>query len=153
MHAAGAEKITLAPHTFSLPKGYTLKPVAAAPLVERPIHMCFDEEGALYVTDSSGASRQAPVQVKDPTHRILRLTDRDGDGVFDHSTGYAENVPFPEGILVYEGAVYVGAPPHIWKFTDKDSDHVADERVSWFNGGTIGSCGNDMHGPYLGPDG
>lgn len=151
--AAGMEKISLPPHTFSLPAGYTIKPVAAPPLVQRPIHMYFDEEGALYVTDSSGNSQKAPVQLKTPSHRILRLTDRDSDGMFDHSTVFAENVPFPEGILVYEGAVYVGAPPHIWKFTDKDGDHVADERVSWFNGDSIGGCGNDMHGPYLGPDG
>ena len=65
--------------------------------------MYFDEEGALYVTDSSGDSRKAPVQVKEPSHRILRLTDEDGDGVFDHSTVFAEKVPFPEGILVYKG--------------------------------------------------
>jgi putative membrane-bound dehydrogenase-like protein len=151
--AAVAEQIALAPHTFTLPKGYALKPVAAAPLVERPIHMYFDNEGALYVTDSSGDSRKAPVQVKEPSHRILRLTDRDGDGVFDHSTVFAEKVPFPEGILVHEGDVYVTAPPHIWKFTDTDGDHVADERSSWFDGGTVDGCGNDLHGPYLGPDG
>jgi putative membrane-bound dehydrogenase-like protein len=115
--------------------------------------MYFDEEGALYVTDSSGDSRKAPVQVKTPSHRILRLEDHDGDGVFDHSTVFAEKVPFPEGILVYRRDVYVAAPPHIWKFTDKDGDHVADERISWFNGGTVGGCGNDLHGPYLSPDG
>ena len=153
LDAANVEKIILGPHTFSLPEGYSLKTVAAAPLVDRPIHMCFDGEGALYVTDSSGDSRKAPVQVKEPSHRILRLVDRDGDGVFDHSTVYAENVPFPEGLLVYKGDVYTGAPPHIWKFTDKDGDHVADERVSWFNGGTVDGCGNDLHGPYLCPDG
>lgn len=151
--AAGVEEISLPPHTFSLPKGYALRPVAAPPLVQRPVHMYFDEEGALYVTDSSGDSRKAPVQVKEPTHRILRLVDRDGDGVFDHATVFAENVPFPEGILVYQGDVYVTGPPHIWKFTDKDGDGVADERVSWFNGGTVGGCGNDLHGPYLGPGG
>ena len=43
--------------------------------------------------------------------------------------------------------------PHIWKFTDTDGDHVADERTVWFDGGSIEGCGNDMHGPYLGPDG
>lgn len=153
LHAASSEQITLGPHTFSLPEGYTLKAVAAAPLVDRPIHMCFDEEGALYVTDSSGDSRKAPVQVKEPSHRILRLVDRDGDGVFDDSTIFAEDVPFPEGILVYQGDVYVTGPPHIWKFTDTDGDHVADKRVSWFNGGTVDGCGNDLHGPYLAPDG
>ncbi len=151
--AADVERISLPPHAFSLPKEYALKTVAAPPLVQRPIHMCFDDEGALYVTDSSGDSRKAPVQVKEPSHRILRLEDRDGDGVFDHSTVFADKAPFPEGILVYQGDVYVTGPPHIWKFTDKDGDGVADERVSWFNGGTVGGCGNDLHGPYLGPDG
>ena len=52
-------------------------------LVERPMHMYFDEEGALYVTDSSGDSRPAPLQLAEPSHRILRLVDKDGDGVFD----------------------------------------------------------------------
>ncbi len=149
----GVEKVTFAPHTFTIPAGYALKRVAAPPLVERPIHMCFDDEGALYVTDSSGNTDKAPAQLKDPKHRVLRLVDRDGDGVFDDSTVFAEHLPFPEGILVHAGAVYVGAPPHIWKLRDTDGDHVADERTVWFDGGSIGSCGNDMHGPYLGPDG
>ncbi|NNE93117.1 MAG: c-type cytochrome [Verrucomicrobiales bacterium] len=147
------EQITIAPHTFSIPEGYVLRQVAAPPLVQRPIHMSFDEEGVLYVTDSSGNTDKAPVQLKDPQHRVLRLIDRDGDGVFDESALFADKLPFPEGILVHEGAVYVGAPPHIWKFRDTNGDHVADERTIWFDGGSIGGCGNDMHGPYLGPDG
>jgi len=149
----GAEKVTIAPHTFTIPEGYVLKQVAAPPLVQRPIHMGFDEDGVLYVTDSSGNTDKAPVQLEDPKHRVLRLVDRDGDGVFDDSTVFAEGLPFPEGILVHEGAVYVTAPPHIWKLRDSDGDHVADERSVWFDGGSITGCGNDLHGPYLGPDG
>lgn len=149
----GAETVSLPPHTFTLPDGYTLRRVAAPPLVERPVHMSFDENGVLYATDSSGNTDKAPAQLKDPSHRIMRLVDRDGDGTFDTSTVFAERVPFPEGILVHEDAVYVGAPPHIWKFRDTNGDHLADERTIWFDGGSIGGCGNDMHGPYLGPDG
>lgn len=148
-----AETATFEPHTFTIPDGYELKRVAAPPLVQRPIHMCFDDQGVLYVTDSSGNTDKAPVQLKDPQHRVLRLVDRDGDGVFDESTVFAEKLPFPEGILVHEGAVYVGAPPHIWKLRDTNGDHVADERTEWFDGGSIEGCGNDMHGPYRGPDG
>ncbi|MDP6208397.1 MAG: hypothetical protein QGG01_08830, partial [Roseibacillus sp.] len=36
-----AGEITFSPHTFTIPEGYTLKRVAAPPLVQRPIHMCF----------------------------------------------------------------------------------------------------------------
>ena len=151
--AQGMETVKVAPHTFTLPDGYALKQVAAPPLVKRPIHMYFDDDGSLYVTDSSGNTDKAPKQLKNPTHRVLRLVDRDGDGVFDDSTVFAERLPFPEGILVHEGSVYVGAPPHIWKFTDTDGDHVSDERTVWFDGGSIEGCGNDLHGPYLAPDG
>jgi len=151
--AGATETVSLGPHAFTIPDGYELKQVAAPPLVKRPIHMCFDVDGALYVTDSSGDTRKAPVQLKDPQHRVLRLVDRDGDGTFDESTVFADKLPFPEGILVHDGAVYVGAPPHIWKLRDSDGDHVADERTVWFDGGSIERCGNDMHGPYPGPDG
>jgi hypothetical protein len=66
--------------------------------------MYYDEEGALYVTDSSGNTDMGPVQLENPSHRILRLVDSDGDGVFDQSTVFAENVPFPEGLLVHKGS-------------------------------------------------
>ena len=142
------ETVKLEPHTFTIPDGYELKRVAAPPLVQRPMHMYFDDSGALYVTDSSGDTRKAPVQLNEPEHRLLRLVDRDGDGTFDESTVFADKLPFPEGILVHDGAVYVGAPPNIWKLRDNDGDHVADERTVWFDGGSIENCGNDMHGPY-----
>ena len=153
LNVAADETVVFAPHTFTIPDGYELKRVAAPPLVQRPMHMCFDDQGVLYVTDSSGNTDKAPVQLKDPQHRVLRLVDHDGDGIFDQSTVFADKLPFPEGILVYDGAVYVGAPPHIWKLSDSNGDHVADERTVWFDGGSIENCGNDMHGPYRGPDG
>lgn len=153
LNVDGEEAVKLAPHTFTIPDGYELKRVAGPPLVQRPMHMYFDDSGVLFVTDSSGDTRKAPVQVKEPSHRVLRLVDRDGDGTFDESTVFADKLPFPEGILVHDGAVYVGAPPYIWKLRDSDGDHVADERTVWFDGGSIENCGNDMHGPYMGPDG
>ena len=30
---------------------------------------------------------------------------------------------------------------------------VADQREEWFQGKTLTGCANDLHGPYLGPDG
>ena len=151
--APAGERVTIAPHEFTLPDGYTVELAVSSSVVPRPIHMAFDNEGVLYVTDSSGNTQKAPVQLTDPQHRVLRVIDRDGDGIYDESSVFAEGLPFPEGILVYDSSVYVSAPPHIWKLTDTDGDQVADERTSWFDGGSIDGCGNDLHGPYLGPDG
>ena len=66
----GVETVKFSPHTFTLPDGYALKQVAAPPLVKRPIHMYFDVDGSLYVTDSSGNTDKAPKQRNNPTHRI-----------------------------------------------------------------------------------
>ena len=60
---------------------------------------------------------------------------------------------FPEGAMFLDGSLYVSAPPSIWKLTDTDGDGVADERVEWFQGKTLTGCANDLHGPYVGPDG
>ena len=138
---------------FHLPEGYTLEVAAEPPLVDRPITADFDEQGRLYVSDSSGSNAPLKEQVKNPTHRILRLVDEDGDGKYDSKSIYADKVMFPEGTMWYDGSLYVSAPPSIWKFTDTNDDGVADKREEWVQPGTLTGCGNDLHGPYLGPDG
>ena len=136
-----------------VPDEYVVERVATSPLVERPVNMAFDETGALYVTDSSGSNERPVQQLKNPTHKILRLVDKDGDGRFDHQTVFADHLSFPEGAMWLDGSLYVAAPPVIWKFTDTDGDGVADKREVWFDGGTVTGCANDLHGPYACPDG
>ncbi len=69
------------------------------------------------------------------------------------ATVFADKMMFPEGTMWHDGSLYVAAPPSIWKLTDTDGDGVADQRVEWFQGKTLTGCANDLHGPYLGPDG
>ncbi len=140
-------------HTFTLPDGFEIEIAAKSPLVDRPITADFDELGRLYVADSSGSNDKPDKQLVDRTHRIVRLEDPDGDGRFDKSVVFADKMMFPEGTLWHDGSLYVAAPPSIWKLTDTDGDGVADQRVEWFEGKTLTGCANDLHGPYLGPDG
>lgn len=140
-------------HKFTLPDGFSIDLVATSPLVDRPITADFDELGRLYVADSSGSNDPVQKQLEDRTHRIVRLQDSDGDGRFDTSVVFADKMMFPEGTLWYDGSLYVAAPPSIWKLTDTDDDGVADRREEWFAGKTLTGCANDLHGPYLGPDG
>ncbi|HEU0011571.1 MAG TPA: PVC-type heme-binding CxxCH protein, partial [Verrucomicrobiae bacterium] len=151
--AAGAAQFKLGAHNFTVPDGFTIEVAAPSSLVPRPIEADFDEQGRLYVTDSSGSNEKVVKQLADKPHRVLRLEDTDGDGVFDKSVVFADKLGFPEGCLWHDGSLYVSAVPSIWKLTDTNADGVADVREEWFKGHSIGGCANDLHGPYLGPDG
>jgi putative membrane-bound dehydrogenase-like protein len=138
---------------LTVPDGFEVELVAGPPLVERPIVADFDERGRLYVADSSGSNDKVDVQLVERTHRIVRLEDTNADGRFDASKVFADRMMFPEGAMWFDGSLYVSAPPSIWKLTDTDDDGVADRREEWFEGKTLTGCANDLHGPYLGPDG
>lgn len=139
--------------TITVPDGFQIELIAGPPLVDRPIEADFDEHGRLYVTDSSGSNDKSDKQLQDRPHRIVRLEDTDGDGRFDKSVVFADQMMFPEGAMWCDGSLYVAAPPSIWKLTDSDGDGKADRREEWFQGKTLTGCANDLHGPYLGPDG
>src|SRR5205085_4602842 len=145
--APKVKTVELNGHTFTLPLGFDIELVAGPPLVDRPITADFDEQGRLYVSDSSGSNEKLEIQLQKKPHRIVRLEDTDGDGKFDRSTVFADKMMFPEGVMWLDGSVYVGAPPSIWKLTDTDGDGVADRREEWYKGKTLGGCANDIHGP------
>jgi len=138
---------------FQLPDGFELQLVAAPPLIDRPISADFDEQGRLYVTESSGTNDDIQTQLVNRPHRIVRLEDTDGDGRFDKRIVFAEDMMFPEGAMWFQGSLYVTAAPSIWKLTDTTGDGVADQREEWFAGKTLTGCANDLHGPFAGPDG
>src|SRR5438093_13415195 len=149
----GGTRVRPPEQALKVPDGFEVERVAGPPLVDRPIVADFDEQGRLYVADSSGSNLPLAQQVKNPTHRIVRLEDTDGDGKFDKATVFADKMMCPEGAMWHDGSLYVSAPPSIWKLTDTDGDGVADQRSEWFKGKTLTGCGNDLHGPYAGPDG
>jgi len=140
-------------HTFTVPAGFVVERVAGPGLVERPIVADFDEEGRLYVADSSGSNDAVEKQLAEKPHRIVRLEDGDGDGLFEKSVVFADKMMFPEGAMWLGGSLYVSAPPSIWKLTDTDGDGIADRREEWLEAKTLTHCANDLHGPYAGLDG
>lgn len=149
----GKHQIVLNGHTFTLPEGFTIELAAGPPLTFRPITIALDELGRLYIGESSGSNERVTEQVKTKPHRILRLEDTNGDGRYDRQSVFAEGMMFPEGTMWLDGSLYVAAPPIIWRLTDTDGDGVADRREEWLNRQTLTGCANDLHGPYLGPDG
>src|SRR5687767_3440078 len=121
----------------TVPPGFVVERVAGPPLVDRPIVADFDDDGRLYVADSSGSNDKVEQQLAEKPHRIVRLEDTNGDGKFDASVVFADKMMFPEGAMWFDGSLYVAAPPSIWKLTDTDGDGVADRREEWFEGKTL----------------
>src|SRR5271154_4816162 len=79
---ARTHQVQLNGHTFTLPAGFEIELVAGPPLVNRPITADFDEEGRLYVADSSGSNEKTAVQLEKKPHRIVRLEDSRNVGRF-----------------------------------------------------------------------
>ncbi|MFM8539207.1 MAG: PVC-type heme-binding CxxCH protein, partial [Planctomycetaceae bacterium] len=150
---ASAATFRFGDRPITVPDGFIVERIATPSLVERPVTVAFDEDGRLYVAESSGSNAKLADQRADPRHRILRLEDSDGDGTFDRRTEFATGLMMLQGTLWYRGSLYVSAVPEILRLTDTDGDGVADERAVWHDGRTLTGCGNDLHGPYLGRDG
>ena len=106
-----AGEVKLDGRVFKIADGFSLERIAGPPLVDRPITAAFDDEGRLYVADSSGSNDNVKKQLAEKPHRIVRLEDRDGDGKFDTKTVFADRMMFPEGTMWYAGSLYVAAPP------------------------------------------
>jgi putative membrane-bound dehydrogenase-like protein len=115
--------------SFELEPGYRIELAAAEPLITSPLAMAFDEQGRLYVVENrgypgplEGAGRPAPEGT------IALLEDNNGDGRFDTRRDFAANLTDPNGIMPWDGGVFVSAAPHLWYLKDTTGDGVADER-------------------------
>ena len=151
--AANAAEFKFPTQTFTVPDGFEVELAAGTNVLSRPVSACFDDRGRLYVADSSGSNDRPVDQLKNPTARLLRLEDPDGSGRFTKSVVFADKVMFPEGCLWHDGWVYVASPPSIWRFRETADDRQTDRREEWWKGETLTGCANDLHGPYLGPEG
>ena len=121
---------------LTVPPGYVVDRVAAAPLVQRPTSASFDERGRLYVVDS------------DANH-VAVLEDVNADGRFDKSSVFADNLPSARGLLWHDGFVYVASGATLWRLRDADGDGVCDERKQLLTG----FAADAVHGACVGPDG
>lgn len=138
---------------FQVLDGWELTKVSTPEITTWPIVAEWDVDGSLLVLESAGVSGGIMDHGETRPHRLVRLRDRNGDGVFDDRRVVAKDLPFPEGVLPLGDKILVGAPPKIWMLEDLDKDGEYETRSVWFDGGTLTRCANDLHGPYLGRDG
>jgi putative membrane-bound dehydrogenase-like protein len=108
--------------TMRIADGLEVRLVAAEPMVQDPVAVCWDAHGAMYVAEMGDYPAQSD------GGRVRRLTDEDQDGVMDQATVFADGLAYPTSVLPYRDGVLVAAAPDIWWLRDTDHDGVADQR-------------------------
>ena len=121
--------------------GFTIELVAAEPLTMDPVAIDFGPDGKLWVVEMA----DYPLGLDDhgkPGGRVRYLEDLDGDGTYDKSSLFLDNIAFPTGVLAVGDGVIVSAAPKIFYAEDTDGDGVADVKTVLYTG--FGE-GNQQH--------
>ncbi|MEO2091309.1 MAG: YqgE/AlgH family protein, partial [Gemmataceae bacterium] len=138
---------------FKLPPGFTAQLVAAEPDIQKPMQMCFDARGRLWVTTSYLYPFAA--EPGKGTDKLFVLSDFDAGGKAKTVQVFDDKLNIPIGVLpLPDGkSVIVSEIGKILKLTDTDGDGKADKREDLFTGFGY----RDTHGMYnsytLLPDG
>jgi putative membrane-bound dehydrogenase-like protein len=140
--------------TFVVEPGYRVELVVAEPLVQSPVAIAFDEAGRMYVAENRGYPDPLEGEpARPPEGVIARLTDADGDGRYETRTEFATGLGYPNGVMPWNGGVFVTAAPDLLYLKDTTGDGVADERrvvLTGFN--TTNSAQIRFSHPTLGLD-
>jgi putative membrane-bound dehydrogenase-like protein len=107
--------------------------VAAEPLVADPVALAFGPDGKLWVAEMADYPNGRTGKF-DPGGRVVFLEDTDGDGRFDRSTVFLDDLPFPTGVLPWRKGVLICAAPDILYAEDTDGDGKADVVTKLYSG-------------------
>jgi len=89
--------------------------VAAEPDLVSPVAVAWDEDGRMYVAE------MIDYPVGPVSGKIKRL-EFDDNGKLQKTTVLADKLPFPNGVLPWQGGVLVTAAPHIWYLKERPGD-------------------------------
>ena len=119
--------------SFRTKPGLVVELVAAEPLVQDPVAMDWGPDGKLWVCEMhdypSGTDNNWQ-----PGGRVKFLDDRDGDGSYEHAVVFADRIPFPTGVMAWNGGVLICAAPDILFARDENGDGKADKIEKVFTG-------------------
>lgn len=119
-------------------EGFVIELVAAEPMVLDPVAIDWSADGKLWIAEMADYPNGMDDQGK-PGGRIRFLEDTDGDGTYDRSQIFAEDLRFPNGVMAWKDGVLITAAPDIIFARDTDGDGRADEQTVLYSGFTEGN--------------
>ena len=105
--------------------------LAAEPLVIDPVECVFDDAGRCWIVEMHD---YPSVREGVPQGRIRVLSDSDGDGKYDTSKVFADQLNMPTGIALWKNGALVTVAGQLLWLADLDQDGVAEHREVWLTG-------------------
>src|SRR5580704_11225425 len=131
-----------------VPRGFRIEQVTTPDQVSYPMMGALDDRGRLFLCESSGNTLNNDQMSSHPDYRIRLLEDRDGDGVYETSSVFADHLTLPAGAVWYRGSLYVASPPDVLRF-----DGATGRKEVILTGWNMSANAASLHGPFFGPDG
>jgi putative membrane-bound dehydrogenase-like protein len=125
--------------------------VACEPEVIDPVAIRFDEYGRLWVVEMRDYPN-GPAEGVLPQSQIRLLADRDGDGRYETSQVFADELLFANGIQPWRGGLIVTLAGEVAYLKDTDGDGRADLHETWYRGFTQGNPQLRANHPRFGLD-
>lgn len=138
--------------------GFKVELVAAEPLVQDPTAIAWGADGKLWVAEMAdyplgpGAKYETQDAPGEPGGRIRFLEDTDGDGRYDSSTVFLDEIAFPNGVMPWRNGVLVTSAPEVFFAEDTDGDGRANVRETLFTGFHAGNQQLRLNGLRWGLD-
>jgi len=154
---------------------FTMKLVAAEPLINKPMNFDWDPAGRLWVAetpeypngrrgmrpdyrgkewkDHGGIDPTPGEQDRKAIDKISILTDSNGDGVMDKKHVFYEGLDLVTGLVFHKDGVIVTQAPDILWLRDKDGDGTAETVEKLYTGLGIGDTHAVINNPRWGWDG
>jgi putative membrane-bound dehydrogenase-like protein len=132
---------------MKLPDGFSVRCVAAEPMIRQPVSISFDARGRLWVLQYLQYPNYAGLKPlkqdqylrtiwdrvpEPPPHgpkgadRLTICYDPDENGVFRKSKDFVSGLNIASGFCLGNGGVYIVQPPYLLFYPDKDEDDIPD---------------------------
>ncbi len=132
--------------------GFQIELMAAEPLVTDPIAFAFGPDGKLWVVEMGDYPRG--LDGKGKKGGVVRcLEDVDGDGRYDRSTVFIDQLGFPTGVAPWRNGILITGAPDILYAEDTDGDGKADKREILYHGFVQANPQHRVNGLKWGLDG
>ncbi len=134
--------------------GFTGELVVSEPVVQDPIAFDWGPDGKFWVVEMG----DYPLGVLDKdgkyqaSGRVILLESTKGDGKYDKSSIFLDNLPYPTGVTAWKKGVLVFCPPDLFYAEDTKGDGHADKREVLFTGFKEGNPQHRANGLVRGLD-